>query len=114
VGVGICRCSPQLRDKNAHFCTGLALWLDPRERGGFKHNARPWYRRLQKPPLLAIWGKHDLYFISAGAEDFRRDNPNATVQFSDTGHFALETPRRGNRYRDARFFAKLPTTLPNE
>ena len=34
---------------------------------------------------------HDLYFIPAGAEAFRRDNPNATVQFLDTGHFALET-----------------------
>ena len=36
-------------------------------------------------------GKDDLYFIPAGAEAFRRDNPNATVQFLDTGHFALET-----------------------
>lgn len=49
------------------------------------------YFREAKPPLLAIWGKHDLYFIPAGAEDFRRDIPNATVQFLDTGHFALET-----------------------
>jgi len=37
--------------------------------------------RKWKPPLLAIWGKYDLYFISAGAEAFRRDNLNATVQF---------------------------------
>jgi pimeloyl-ACP methyl ester carboxylesterase len=44
-----------------------------------------------KPPLLAIWGRYDPYFIPAGAEAFRRDNPNATVQFVDTGHFALET-----------------------
>ena len=49
------------------------------------------YFRKWKPPLLAIWGKHDLYFIPAGAEAFRRDNPNTTVQFLDTGHFALET-----------------------
>ena len=27
----------------------------------------------------------------APAEAFKRDNPNATVQFLDTGHFALET-----------------------
>ena len=32
---------------------------------------------------------HDLYFIPAGAEAFRRDNLNATVQFLDTEHFAL-------------------------
>jgi pimeloyl-ACP methyl ester carboxylesterase len=49
------------------------------------------YFRKWKPPLLAIWGKHDPYFIPAGAEAFVRDNPNATVQFLDTGHFALET-----------------------
>jgi pimeloyl-ACP methyl ester carboxylesterase len=49
------------------------------------------YFRTSKPPLLAIWGKHDPFFIPPGAEAFRRDNPNATVQFLDTGHFALET-----------------------
>ncbi|MBB5063348.1 alpha/beta fold hydrolase [Granulicella mallensis] len=49
------------------------------------------YFRKSKPPLLAIWGKNDLFFIPPGAEAFRRDNPNATVQLLDTGHFALET-----------------------
>ena len=49
------------------------------------------YFRKSKPPLLAIWGKHDPFFIPPGAEAFKRDNPNATVQFLDTGHFALET-----------------------
>lgn len=49
------------------------------------------YFRKSQPPLLAIWGKNDPYFIPAGAEAFKRDIPNATVQFLDTGHFALET-----------------------
>ena len=49
------------------------------------------YFREHKPPLLAIWGKNDPFFIPPGAEAFRRDNPNATVTFLDTGHFALET-----------------------
>jgi pimeloyl-ACP methyl ester carboxylesterase len=49
------------------------------------------YFRKWKPPLHAIWGKHDLYFIPPGAEAFRRDNPNATVELVDSGHFALET-----------------------
>lgn len=49
------------------------------------------YFRKAQPPLLAIWGKHDPYFIPAGAEAFRRDLPTASVQFLDTGHFALET-----------------------
>jgi pimeloyl-ACP methyl ester carboxylesterase len=49
------------------------------------------YFRKWKPPLLAIWGRFDPYFIPAGAEAFRRDIPEAKVQFLDTGHFALET-----------------------
>jgi len=49
------------------------------------------YFRTSKPRLLAIWGKNDPYFIPAGAEAFQRDNPNAVVEFLDTGHFALET-----------------------
>jgi pimeloyl-ACP methyl ester carboxylesterase len=49
------------------------------------------YFRKSKPPLLAIWGKHDPFFIPAGAEAYQRDNPNAVVQLLDTGHFALET-----------------------
>jgi pimeloyl-ACP methyl ester carboxylesterase len=49
------------------------------------------YFREYQPPLIAIWGKHDRFFIPAGAAAYRRDNPNATVQMLDTGHFALET-----------------------
>ena len=47
--------------------------------------------RRQQPPLLAIWGKNDPFFVPAGAEAFKRDNPNAQVRFLDTGHFAIET-----------------------
>lgn len=49
------------------------------------------YFRDHHPPLLAIWGEHDLYFIPAGAKAFTRDIPHAKVEFLDTGHFALET-----------------------
>jgi pimeloyl-ACP methyl ester carboxylesterase len=49
------------------------------------------YFRKSKPPLLAIWGKHDPFFIPPGADAYLRDNSNATVRFLDTGHFALET-----------------------
>jgi pimeloyl-ACP methyl ester carboxylesterase len=49
------------------------------------------YFRRSKPPLLAIWGKNDPFFIPPGAKAYQRDNPNATVQLLDTGHFALET-----------------------
>src|ERR1700733_12271964 len=49
------------------------------------------YFRKSKPPLLAIWGKNDPFFIPPGAEAFKKDLPNAKVQFLDTGHFAIET-----------------------
>ena len=52
------------------------------------------YFRTHKPPFLAVWGKYDPVFIPPGAEAFKRDNPNAVVQFFDTGHFALETHAR--------------------
>jgi pimeloyl-ACP methyl ester carboxylesterase len=49
------------------------------------------YFRTHKPPLLAVWGKSDPFFLPPGAEAFKRDIPNAVVRFLDTGHFALET-----------------------
>jgi pimeloyl-ACP methyl ester carboxylesterase len=49
------------------------------------------YFRKHKPPLLAVWGKNDPFFLPAGAEAFKRDIPGADVRFLDTGHFALET-----------------------
>jgi len=49
------------------------------------------YFKTHKPPLLAVWGKNDPFFLPAGAEAFKRDIPNAVVRFLDTGHFALET-----------------------
>ena len=49
------------------------------------------YFRTHQPPFLAAWGRHDPFFLPAGAEAFKRDNPSAQVTFFDTGHFALET-----------------------
>jgi len=49
------------------------------------------YLRTNRPPLLAVWGKNDPFFVPAGAEAFRRDVPDAEVHLYDTGHFALET-----------------------
>jgi pimeloyl-ACP methyl ester carboxylesterase len=49
------------------------------------------YFREHQPPMLAIWGRNDPFFLPPGAEAFKRDNPNAIVELLDTGHFALET-----------------------
>lgn len=49
------------------------------------------YFRQYQPPLLAVWGKNDPFFLPAGAEAWKRDIPKADIRFYDTGHFALET-----------------------
>jgi pimeloyl-ACP methyl ester carboxylesterase len=73
-----------------HVDIQLDLFLD------YENNVKMYpdfqhYFRTAKPPLLAIWGKFDPYFIPPGAEAFKRDIPTATIQFLPTGHFALET-----------------------
>lgn len=49
------------------------------------------YFRQYQPPLLAVWGKNDPFFMPAGAQAWKRDLPDAEIRFYDTGHFALET-----------------------
>jgi len=49
------------------------------------------YFRERKPPVLAVWGRNDPFFLPPGAEAFKRDNPEAEINFFETGHFALET-----------------------
>src|SRR6516165_9298348 len=49
------------------------------------------YFRTERPPILAVWGNSDPFFLPPGAEAFKRDNSAAELHFYDTGHFALET-----------------------
>nr|WP_295745588.1 alpha/beta hydrolase [uncultured Acidocella sp.] len=49
------------------------------------------YLRQHQPPVLAVWGKNDPFFIPPGAEAFKRDVPSADIRFVESGHFALET-----------------------
>ena len=64
------------------------------------------YFRKAHPPLLAVWGKHDPFFLPPGADAFQRDNPNAEVHFFDAGHFALETHVQEIAAEIRRFLAK--------
>jgi pimeloyl-ACP methyl ester carboxylesterase len=48
------------------------------------------YFRTHRPPLLAVWGKNDPFFLPEGADAYRRDIPDAEVRLFDAGHFALE------------------------
>jgi len=66
------------------------------------------YFRDKKPLLLAVWGNQDPYFLPEGAEAYKRDNPNATVKFYKTGHFALETHYKEIGADIFSFLSKLP------
>ncbi len=52
------------------------------------------YFRRHRPPVLAVWGKNDPFFLPPGAEAYRRDVPDAEIHLLDAGHFALETHHR--------------------
>jgi pimeloyl-ACP methyl ester carboxylesterase len=66
------------------------------------------YFRSAKPPILAVWGKNDPFFLPQGAEAFRRDQPAAEISFVDAGHFALETRGEEIAQRIRVFMEALP------
>ncbi|GGK08643.1 alpha/beta fold hydrolase [Pseudomonas matsuisoli] len=68
----------------------LDLVLDYANNVALYPDFQAFFREYQ-PPLLAVWGKNDPFFLPAGAEAWKRDIPNADIRFYDTGHFALET-----------------------
>jgi len=68
----------------------LDLFLDYASNVDGYPKFQEYFRRYQ-PPLLAVWGNKDPFFLPAGAEAFKRDIKDAKVTFFDTGHFALET-----------------------
>jgi pimeloyl-ACP methyl ester carboxylesterase len=68
----------------------LDLFLDYASNVALYPKFQEYFRKAQ-PPLLAVWGKNDPFFLPSGAKAFLRDNPNAEVHLYDTGHFALET-----------------------
>jgi pimeloyl-ACP methyl ester carboxylesterase len=49
------------------------------------------YFRASQVPLLAIWGKNDVFFIPPGTEAYKRDLPKAEIKLLDAGHFAVES-----------------------
>jgi hypothetical protein len=42
------------------------------------------YIRSKRPPLLAVWGKDDPFFLLPGAEAFKHDNRNAELYFYES------------------------------
>lgn len=68
------------------------------------------YFRHYQPPILAVWGKNDPFFLPAGANAFKRDDAKAQVHFYDTGHFALETHGKEIGSEIHRFLDKVIAT----
>ncbi|MGA4475933.1 alpha/beta fold hydrolase [Ectopseudomonas chengduensis] len=68
----------------------LDLVLDYANNVAMYPDFQKFFREYQ-PPLLAVWGKNDPFFLPAGAQAWTRDIPEADIRFYDTGHFALET-----------------------
>jgi pimeloyl-ACP methyl ester carboxylesterase len=83
------------------YANNLALY--PR----FQQFFREW-----RVPTLAIWGRNDPFFIPAGAEAYRRDNPDAVVKLLDTGHFALETHVDEIAGEMRKLLARVPRAAP--
>jgi pimeloyl-ACP methyl ester carboxylesterase len=77
-------------DRPGHVDIQLDLILDYRTNVALYPKFQEYFR-VKKPPLLAVWGAKDPYFLPAGADGYKKDNPHAKVKFYDTGHFALET-----------------------
>jgi pimeloyl-ACP methyl ester carboxylesterase len=46
--------------------------------------------RTHRPKTLITWGKHDPFFVAAGAEAFLGDLPQAKLVWLDAGHFLLD------------------------
>jgi len=71
----------------------LDLLLDYQSNVALYHTIQA-YLRQHQPPVLAVWGRNDPFFIPPGAEAFKQDVPSADIRFVDSGHFALETHAR--------------------
>lgn len=79
----------QFLDRPGQEDIQLAILLDYRSNLS-QYVAVHEYFRTHQPPLLAVWGAGDPFFLPAGAQAFRRDLPNAEIHLIDgAGHFAL-------------------------
>ena len=77
-------------DKPGHVDIQLDLMLDYKSNVALYPKFQQYFRD-KKPKLLAVWGNKDPFFLPIGAQSYKRDLPDATVLFYNTGHFALET-----------------------
>ncbi|HSI49485.1 MAG TPA: alpha/beta hydrolase [Ideonella sp.] len=79
----------QFLDRPGQQDIQLAILLDYRSNLKQYPAVHAYFRKYQ-PPLLAVWGAADPFFLPAGAAAFKRDLPKAEVHMIEgAGHFAL-------------------------
>jgi hypothetical protein len=59
--------------------------------------------REHRPKFLAIWGRHDPFFLPPGAEAYRRDLPDAEIRFLALGILRWRRTRRRSRMQSRIF-----------
>ena len=64
------------------------------------------YFRTHKPPLLAVWGKNDPFFLPPGAEAFKRDIPRRRGPFLRHRPLRAGDPCHGDRRQIREFLAR--------
>jgi pimeloyl-ACP methyl ester carboxylesterase len=82
-----------LMDRPGNNDIQLDLFYDYRNNVGLYPQFHEYFKESQVP-LLAVWGKHDPFFIPSGAEAYKKDLPDAEVHLLDAGHFAGESHTR--------------------
>ena len=85
----------------------LDLFLDYASNVAIYYSFQDYFRNF-RPPLLAVWGRNDPFFLPAGAEAYKRDIPDAKVRLLDAGHFAIETHYEAIASEMLDFLSKLP------
>jgi pimeloyl-ACP methyl ester carboxylesterase len=66
-----------------------ALLLDYQSNVAAYPRWQAWLRAHQ-PPTLVLWGRYDPSFVTAGAQAYRQDLPDARIHLLDAGHFAFD------------------------
>ena len=78
-----------LLDRPGHAAAHLDLLEDYKTNVAAYDGWHAAFRR-HRPKTLIVWGKHDPFFVEAGAEAYLQDLPDAKLVWLDAGHFVLD------------------------
>jgi len=78
-----------LLDRPGNDLIQLALFQDYQKNVALYDTWHAYFRQ-HRPKALIVWGKHDPFFIEAGAKAYLNDLPEAKLVWLDAGHFVLD------------------------